>query len=265
MNKALPSITESPEQLHQQMRTEPDRPKRVRLHALYLLASGQATSRRALAQFLAVHRHTVAAWLTLYETGGLAALLTLKKAPGKPSSLSPYVLYALKQRLAQPQGFSSYGEIQRSLADTHRLPLSYSTVHALVRYKLRAKPKAPRRSHPKKNGGRKPLSAHAEHSAPEPAQSAQAGDLSDVAGMGTRRKPLRALAYCPPPEHRPRRPTGDPRGVLLRESLSLRRGRTAHRAKLLSRITDPQYRRLPTLPGPFRGGRADRLSPPLAR
>lgn len=151
MNKALPLITESPEQLHSQLHGEADPQKRVRLHALYLLATGQAASRLALAQLLAVHRHTIAAWLTRYASGGLAALLTIHKGPGKPSSLTPYVLDELKQRLADPTGFSSYGEIQRYLADTHQIHLSYSTVHGLVRYQLGAKPKAPRRTHPKKS------------------------------------------------------------------------------------------------------------------
>lgn len=153
MNKALPPIAESPMVLQSRMRAEPDAQKRVRLQALYFLATRQAASRLALARLLAVHRHTVAAWLTLYERGGLSAVLTIKKAPGKPSSVTPLVLYELKQRLADPTGFGSYGEIQRYLADTHHLPLSYSAVHALVRYQLRAKPKAPRRSHPKKNSG----------------------------------------------------------------------------------------------------------------
>jgi hypothetical protein len=89
--------------------------------------------------------------LARYESGGLAALLTIHKAPGKPSSLTPYVLAELKKRLADPAGFSSYGEIQRYLADPHQIHLSSSTVHGLVRYQLGAKPKAPRRSHPKKS------------------------------------------------------------------------------------------------------------------
>ena len=52
MNKALPVITESPQDLQQRMRAEPAAPKRRRLQALYLLASGQATSRVALAALL---------------------------------------------------------------------------------------------------------------------------------------------------------------------------------------------------------------------
>ena len=91
-----------------------------------------------------------------YEAGGLSALLTIKTAPGKRSALSPAVLAQLQQRLAQPQGFASYGEIQRYLAEEHQVHLRYSTVHGLVRYKLGAKPKAPRRAHPKKTLRRSP-------------------------------------------------------------------------------------------------------------
>ena len=159
MNKALPVITESPQELHRRLRAEPAAQKRQRLQALYLLASGQATSRVALAALLAVHRHTIRAWLTQYEAGGLPALLTLKNAPGKRSTLTPAILEALRQRLAQPQGFGSYGEIQRYLAQEHHIHLRYSTVHGLVRYKLGAKPKASRRAHPKKTLPRSPSSA----------------------------------------------------------------------------------------------------------
>ena len=159
MNKALPVITESPQELHRRLRAEPAAQKRQRLQALYLLASGQATSRVALAALLAVHRHTIRAWLTQYEAGGLPALLTLKKAPGKRSTLTPAILEALRQRLAQPQGFASYGEIQRYLAQEHHIHLRYSTVHGLVRYKLGANPKAPRRAQPKKTRPRSRSSA----------------------------------------------------------------------------------------------------------
>ncbi|MCE2484763.1 MAG: helix-turn-helix domain-containing protein [Desulfurellaceae bacterium] len=159
MNKALPVITESPQQLQRRVRAEPEARKRQRLQALYLLASGQAASRVALAALLAVHRHTIRAWLTQYEAGGLRALLTIKTAPGKRSTLPPAVLAHLHQRLAQPRGFTSYGEIQRYLAQEHHVHLCYSTVHGLVRYKLGAKPKAPRRAHPKKTLLRSPASA----------------------------------------------------------------------------------------------------------
>jgi transposase len=151
MNKPLPSITESPEYLQKQLRAEPEAKKRARLQALYLLASGQVTSRLRLAKLLAVHRHTLQRWLKLYETGGLIALLTIRKAPGKRPAVSTGVLTKLQEQLATVRGFGSYGEVQQYLARTHKITLAYSTVHKLVRYKLKAKLKAPRRSHPKKS------------------------------------------------------------------------------------------------------------------
>jgi transposase len=151
MNKPLPTIAESTESLHLQLRAETDPKKRARLQALYLLASGQARSRLALAQLLAVHRHTIQTWLKRYEEGGLRGLLAIKRAPGKPPSVSSRVLTKLQERLSDVRGFGSYGEVQQYLARTHKIALAYSTVHKLVRYRLKAKLKAPRRSHPKKS------------------------------------------------------------------------------------------------------------------
>jgi hypothetical protein len=91
------------------LRAETNAKKRQRLQALYLLASGQAKSRLALAQLMAVHRHTIRAWLSLYEQGGLAAVLVIQKAPGKVSSVTPQVRAQLRVRLHDPRGFASYG------------------------------------------------------------------------------------------------------------------------------------------------------------
>lgn len=151
MNKPLPPIAESAQTLQIQLRTETGPKKRSRLQALYLLARGHASSRWALANLMAVHRHTTQRWLKLYEGGGRGALLTIKKAPGNRPSLPPLILTNLQARLNQNRGFSSYGEMRQYLARVHKLPLAYSTVHKLVRYRLPAKPKAPRRSPPKKS------------------------------------------------------------------------------------------------------------------
>jgi Homeodomain-like domain-containing protein len=71
MRKKLPPIHESAEELHQRMKREPDSKKRQRLHALYLVASGQARHRKDVASLLGVHRHSVAAWFEAYATGGV--------------------------------------------------------------------------------------------------------------------------------------------------------------------------------------------------
>ena len=91
------------------------------------------------------------AWVTLYEEGGRKALLTIHQAPGKVSRLTLPIREQLQVRLNEPQGFASYAAIRQYLAATHALALRYRAVHACVRYKVRAKPKAPRRAHPKKS------------------------------------------------------------------------------------------------------------------
>ncbi|PSQ97534.1 MAG: transposase, partial [Bacteroidetes bacterium SW_9_63_38] len=68
--------------------------------------------------------------------------------PGQ-QSIPPDVMERLKERLAGPEGFGSYKEIQQWLAEEQDLELCYSTVHGIVRYELDAKLKVPRPSHPK--------------------------------------------------------------------------------------------------------------------
>ena len=81
MRKAVPSITESADELQQCMKSEPDLKKRQRLHALYLAASGQARQRQEIAALLGVHRHSVAAWFQAYTEGGLERALSYQIAP----------------------------------------------------------------------------------------------------------------------------------------------------------------------------------------
>jgi len=52
-------------------------------------------------------------------------------------------LERLKQRLQDPQGFHSYGQIQQ-FATELKLNIAYKTVYQLVRYRLNAKLKVPR-------------------------------------------------------------------------------------------------------------------------
>jgi DNA-binding transcriptional ArsR family regulator len=86
MRKALPVITEDVEPLKQRLQRERDGRKKPRLQMLYLLASGQAQTRRDVAQLLGVHRNTIGHWLALYEAGGLEALLEVSIPAGKPLS-----------------------------------------------------------------------------------------------------------------------------------------------------------------------------------
>lgn len=151
----LPTITETAEDLKTRLTAEHHRQKRQRLHALYLLASGQAHSRQQVAHLLGVHRETIGAWLATYTTGGLTALLDVYVAAGKQPCLPPDVYAALEQRLHQPDGFASYAAIQDWLQETHQVTIKYKTLHNLLRTKLKAKPKVVRPSHIKKPNSRR--------------------------------------------------------------------------------------------------------------
>jgi transposase len=151
MRKAMPRITESANALQHRMQSERDLKKRQRRHALYLATSGQARHRQEIAALLGVHRHSVAAWFRAYAQGGLDhALRYQRPLPPVHQRMTATALAALHDKLTDPHGFASYRQIQVWLAEEHQVSLAYSSVHALVRYKLPAKPKRPRPSQAKK-------------------------------------------------------------------------------------------------------------------
>ncbi len=150
MNKVVPIIHESADELKQRLAQERHSTKRQRLHALYLLASGQARFRNEVAHLLGVDRNTVGRWLDQYAQGGLPALLTLYVPPGKPKPLTPEQLGQLRQRLEDPQGFAAYDEARQWIQDTFGVALTYNATHKLLRYQLGAKLKVARPAHIKK-------------------------------------------------------------------------------------------------------------------
>lgn len=150
MRHPVPTIGESADELKAQLTQERHPAKRLRLHALYLLASHQAHSRQDVARLLGVDRNTVGRWLTTYQAGGLSALLAVYVPAGQRKPLTPDQLQTLQQALAQPQGFASFGAVQQWIAETFGVQLSYNATRKLVRYRLGAKLKVPRPSHQKK-------------------------------------------------------------------------------------------------------------------
>jgi transposase len=91
--------------------------------------------------------------LSSYRTGGIKALLTKGKSSGRTRKLSLSVEESLKQELKDTEGFSSYKEVQTWLKALHDLDMSYTGVHQIVRYQLKAKLKVPRPTHAKQKPG----------------------------------------------------------------------------------------------------------------
>lgn len=148
MNKKLPEVKESVENLKELRRKETNPVLLQRLQALYLIASGQAKRKTKIAELLGVGRNAVGRWLKAYETEGLAELLKIKQAKGHPPSVVGKVREELEAELNKAAGFASYGAIREYWWEQHGVQLSYSRVHKLVRYEMGAKPKSARPSNP---------------------------------------------------------------------------------------------------------------------
>jgi transposase len=143
----MPVIHESADERKQLLSHERHSGKQQRLHALYLLASGQARFRSDIAAVLGVDRNTVGRWLERYAHGGLDAVLERYRPAGKAPALQPHQIAQLQQALAQPQGFASYAAARQWINDTFGVALTYNATHKLVRYKLGAKLKVARPVH----------------------------------------------------------------------------------------------------------------------
>lgn len=116
-----------------------------KLHALYLLKIQPVPQVQAVAIAIGAHRVTVQKWLRRYRVEGLDGLVKVRPRGGRPSLFSSAAVDGLKQGWSEAtEGFGSYGEVQDWLAQHYQLKAAYSTVHALVRYKLRSKLKVAR-------------------------------------------------------------------------------------------------------------------------
>lgn len=150
MRRKLPEIKESVDELKERLRTEKRARMKQRIQMLYLLKTGTARGILDVALTLAVDRATIRRWLKWYESQGLERMLEIRTKPNRQALIGPAVLEALRERLQNPEGFSSYKEIHLWLKQKQAIDIAYRTVHEVVRYKLGAKPKMARPEHVKK-------------------------------------------------------------------------------------------------------------------
>lgn len=150
MNKALPKIKESAEEIRDLLKNESQVKKQNRLQALYLIVNKQAKSRTKIAQILGFNRNSISDWLHLYEIGGLQMMLEIHKPPGAKPKMTAEAIAEIKEILATEKGFRTYKEIHQLVVNKYQIAIGYGGVHKLVRYQLDAKAKSPRPSNPKK-------------------------------------------------------------------------------------------------------------------
>lgn len=148
-NKFQVEVNESVEELKHRLSHAITSSTQERVQMLYWVKQGAIVTRKELSQKLGRDESTIYRWLKRYRQGGLSNLLDVKTPPGKNSKISTGEMNQLKERLSQPQGFKSYGEIQDWLERELGITLAYKSVHKIVHYKLKAKPKTPRPQSPK--------------------------------------------------------------------------------------------------------------------
>ena len=146
-------ISETVEELKDLLSLINNQKVKERIQMLYWLKSKQVESENAIANLTGKHRTTISRWLRIYRTGGINALLAKGKSTGRSRKLNSQIEESLKQELQDEEGFSSYKEIQTWLRVVHDVEMSYTGVHQLVRYKLKAKLKTPRPVHVKQKVG----------------------------------------------------------------------------------------------------------------
>jgi len=138
------AITKTEADLKQWLRTQKTAADKERIQRLYRLKSAQASTVESAAALLGRPRVTVQQWLRRDRRGGLAVLLGHKPRTGRQQSLPQWAQEALSQRLHQPEGFESDGEIWQWLETQLGLSAPSKTVPQLVRYRLQASPQGAR-------------------------------------------------------------------------------------------------------------------------
>ena len=150
MNKTLPKIKETEEEIREMLKSEQQVKRQNRLQALYLIVSRQAKSRSQVSKMLGFNRNTISEWFSLYEAGGLEKLLEIYKPSGAKAKITAEAIEEISRVLKTAKGFRTYKEIHQLVVKKHKIAVGYRAVHNVVRYKLEAKLKSPRPSNPKK-------------------------------------------------------------------------------------------------------------------
>lgn len=138
-------VKENLEELTERLRQAETLKVKERLQVLYWLKQEDAPSISAIALAVGKHRGTVQTWLSMYRTGGIDLMLTIKPSPGGVRVIPQWAENAVAKRLEQSNhGFASYGAVQQWLAETLGIEAEYHTVYQMTRYRLKAKLKVAR-------------------------------------------------------------------------------------------------------------------------
>jgi len=139
---------ETTAELRARYRREPHGPRRLRLHALWLVREARLTLKE-IADLLSVNERTIRRWLNRYRTGGLAAVLT--GLPGQAGGAVARLTVdedAVLAAYASAGYFRTAAEARDWVADTYSQRYTVSGMRSHLR-RLGIHPKRPRPVHAK--------------------------------------------------------------------------------------------------------------------
>ncbi len=108
-------------------------------------------SKRAVADAIGVNHNSVQTWRTLYEKGGIDAVLHYEKHAGRPSDITPEEHKQIEKKLHDPKnGLRGYVELLEWMEAEFKKPFKYNTVLKYSYRHFQSKIKVARKSHVKK-------------------------------------------------------------------------------------------------------------------
>lgn len=109
-------------------------------------------SKRAVADAVGVNHNSVQTWRTLYEQGGIEAILKHDRKDGRPSNITAEEHKLIEQKLHDPKnGLRGYVELLTWVEEEFKKTIKYNTLLKYATRHFGSKVKVARKSHVKKD------------------------------------------------------------------------------------------------------------------
>lgn len=126
---------------------------RIRALIEFKKSEEKPLSKRAVAGIIGVNHNSVQTWRRLYEEGGLEAVLSYRKQPGRPSDITRQEHLLIEEKLNDPRnGLRGYVELLNWMETEFKRSFKYNTVLKYACRHFGSKIKVARKSHVKKDG-----------------------------------------------------------------------------------------------------------------
>ncbi len=125
---------------------------RIRVIIEFKKNEAAGISKRAVAEAVGVNHNSVQTWRTLYEQGGIEAILKHGRKDGRPSNITTEEHKLIEQKLHDPKnGLRGYVELLTWVETEFKKTIKYNTLLKYATRHFGSKIKVARKSHVKKD------------------------------------------------------------------------------------------------------------------